>query len=174
MTSKRNWPLLTTTLRYWPATAEFVGYRSQLAAPNSIDLRRSNLPNCTDQEPHKPMVLAANPKTFTIRFAYYENCRFTLDSPTDNAKVNTILLDESVNLTFRHCFIVYRGGEINLILEINHRLVGMKTTDGKNEAGPLMFSGKTLLFEDSVFDFPIDSRAAKTRPGIHTADTCLE
>src|ERR1039458_930089 len=117
---------------YWPVAAELVSYHSQDA------LVRPNLPNCTD---HEPVPMQVNATKTGIHNAYYENCRFTLDSASDDAKVNDILIEEAFALDFRHCLIVYRGGDINLLIAVTNEVSTTLSLDGKKVSGPVSFSG---------------------------------
>jgi len=144
---------------FWPAAADFISYRSQSNIPDASSLLGSNLPTCTDHEPHPPTVLSADPTKFGIRFAYYENCRLTLDSAFDDAKVNSLLLNETINLTFRHCLVVYRGGNINLIVAVHDRMIEFHgVADAAQKSGPIVVSGNTLYFSDCLFDFKLDTQ----------------
>lgn len=49
----------------------------------------------------------------------YKNCRFVLDSETQDQKLNAILKGETPVIVFQDCLIEYHGGEINLILAWN-------------------------------------------------------
>ena len=46
-----------------------------------------------------------------ISNAYYENCRFTIDSPVDDERISQLVRTHYPVIEFRYCLIVYRGGE---------------------------------------------------------------
>jgi hypothetical protein len=147
---------------YWPATAEFISYRSQAAVSNLQGLMQPNLPNCTDQEPTGMQIkniapLPGGQETGTLENAQYSNCRMTLDSPADNDKFNDILRHKSARITFTHCLIVYRGGPINLILEFKNDRRFVKSVDaGKaHTIGQTVVSGPTMEFVDCLLDFSV-------------------
>ena len=79
----------------------------------------------------------------------------TLDSTTDMAKINWLILHEAPFLTFRHCLIVYRGGPLNLIVEL--KSFPMMVQVGKRPPTVQTFSGRTLRFENCRFDFAFSS-----------------
>ena len=139
----------------WPAAAELINYRSQSASPDWSSLTQSNLPNCTDHDPVPAIVTSNTEHEIRVRNPYYENCRFTLDSPTDDAKVNSFLQNISLFLHFRHCLIIYKGGNINLLVAIRNRtsIMQLINPDGSRRAisTPFEYSGPTLSFENCVF-----------------------
>ena len=118
---------------YWAAAGELVSYRSQATQDA---LLRANLPNCTD---HEPVPMQVDATKTGVHNAYYENCRFALDSASDDAKVNDILIEEAFALDFRHCLIVYRGGDIDLLIEVTNEVSTTQSLDGKRVSGPVSF-----------------------------------
>jgi hypothetical protein len=145
---------------YWPAAAELISYQSELMAADFQTLLRPDLPNCTDHDPEPPKILSTGEDrhTFTISSSIYENCRFTLDSPQDDARVNSILQNNALQILFRHCLIVYRGGEIHLIIAANRRPTTMYPRGHPEDALTGPFTGDTLHFESCLLDFELNSR----------------
>jgi hypothetical protein len=109
---------------YWPAVAAFINYRSSLTSNgpvltfNPLAGTTSTLPRCTDQLPH-PATLAedVSPGEQTVRInkAYYENCRFQLDSPDEDARISAFAKGNP-GLTLKNCLVVYNGGPVELRL----------------------------------------------------------
>jgi hypothetical protein len=104
---------------FWPTAAKFISYRSQIVGDDIQGLTRPDLPNCTDHEPC-PMEAIDTSKekgkeAVVIVSAYYDDCRFTLDSPEEADKVLSFFKQRSFALTFRHCQIVWHGGQIKLL-----------------------------------------------------------
>jgi hypothetical protein len=145
---------------FWPATAEFISYRSAVvSSPVGANLR-----NCSDQEPKPARVVdvqqgAAAGGLNQIHFSMneYDNCKFTLDSPKDDNKVNSLIASVAPFLSFHHCLIVYRGGQVNLILavqnvpyKVTYRDPGTRESSGSETT---FFTGATLRFQDCIFDF---------------------
>jgi hypothetical protein len=114
---------------FWPTVAEFISYRSLVQSPIPIahaPARPSGqeayaviatIPNCIDSLP-KPGTIkeVLSPHEATQNRGLYENCRFQLDSATQDQTLNAILKTSTPLLTFKNCLIEYHGGEINLIL----------------------------------------------------------
>jgi hypothetical protein len=144
---------------FWPTVSEFVSYRSALSyhaaaasAPPIAVYSAKLLPNCTDSEP-TPMVITAvpTPESFTMSTGIYENCRVTLDSPEDNARINAVLTTSTPLLTFKHCLVVYRGGAVNLITMWNNRKSALHVEG--HPPMPLTLTGNAIEFVDCLFDF---------------------
>jgi hypothetical protein len=135
---------------FWPTAAEFISYRSSSAVP-ALGV---NVPDCTDREP-TPMKITAvpTPTTASVSSSTYENCRLTLDSAKDNAKINFLITHTAPFLTFEHCLIVYRAGSINLIVALNKFPLAVRVGDRPKQVVP--FSGNTLHFENCIFDFSL-------------------
>jgi hypothetical protein len=141
----------------WRTAGRLVSYRSEGNAADAQTLLNASLPNCADHDPTHPTVISATPNQFKVQFSIYENCRLTLDSDRDAAKVNYLLETETMNLTFRHCLIVYRGGNIKMILAWHNRVAAFHKWNNPNpDSNPLLFNGPTLLFENCVFDFQLN------------------
>ncbi len=158
------------TPSFWPAAAEFISYRSETRVSPS-----ENLPECTDKDPVPQKILAVNVPTkltskmlgfkplkshgYRDEFAppYYENCRFTLDSPKANEKVNSILQNIFTFLRFSHCLVVYRGGPVNLVVAFKNRPTQIKI-NGKPASNIFNVNGDTLVFENCQFDFAIGNQ----------------
>jgi hypothetical protein len=126
---------------YWPATAEFISYRSENLLPRLAGkVRAQNLPKCIDQS-LKPSVVIAVPAPNKVSFdlPYYEDCKFTLDDPTDEARVNQDLARNATGVAFKNALIEYHGGEISIQL----------LQDSKNPNRKI----SSLVFENCVYDF---------------------
>jgi hypothetical protein len=146
---------------FWPTAAQFINYRSQLAISDFQDLQRPTLPDCTDHDPSPTKVetISKDRHQFTVRSGYYDNCRLTLDSPQDDAKINSILESTAFMLTFRHCVVVYRGGEINLIVAFNNRPLTLFPIGHPESAFTTApFTGRTLFFENCLFEIELDGQ----------------
>ncbi len=166
---------------FWPTAAQFISYRSQNTLPDFQSLMQPNLPNCTDHEP-TPMELVVSDeeakngkqndtalvsdllketdknKTHMVS-AVYQDCRFTLDSPEETARIPNLGTQRSYVLTFRHCQIVYRGGEIKLLTP-NPRPTAI-TGKSNVRSDVYVFIGQTVHFENCLFAFVISSQPPK-------------
>jgi hypothetical protein len=161
---------------FWPTAAEFINYRSESLINDVQSLMRSDLPNCTDHEP-TPMELVVNgedekrwkrgelrelPETSSaagatrLIAARYEDCRFTLDSPQEAAKIPFVEAQRAFKLTFKHCQIIYRGGPIRL-LSPNPKLNAL-TSKGGTRSDVYILKGQTVHFENCLFLFVINSK----------------
>jgi outer membrane murein-binding lipoprotein Lpp len=139
----------------WPAAATLINYRSKSSISNVEDLQESSLPNCAEHEPVPMQVADVTPMKALINFAYYENCRITLDSPTDDAKINSLVLGAAPGLEFKHCLVIYRGGNVNLVLRLHNLQRTINTISGKQI--PVTFNSEhTLAFSNCLFDFNLD------------------
>jgi hypothetical protein len=144
---------------YWPASAQFISYRSQNTVPDTQSLLQPNLPNCTDHDPEGPRIESTNGNQITFSSAYYDNCRLTLDSAKDDAKINSLLLNLTPKIVFRHCLIVYKGGEIGLIIAFNNRPVKIylpehPEVDAVPSTTPV--TGNTLYFNNCLFKLDLN------------------
>jgi hypothetical protein len=150
---------------YWPTTAEFISYRSQVATSDWERLLHQNLPNCRDLDPGGGLVKSlqllpgsppGGPSTVVIENPHYSNCRLALDSPEDGRRINSILKNQ-VRITFTHCFIVYRGGKIDIIMDLKNdsRTVVAHNPTGSQTYGTIVVSGPTLEFVDCLLDFAV-------------------
>jgi len=141
---------------FWPATAQLVNYRSSNGAPPKVlELASVKLPDCTDSEP-QPMRITEvlGPHEANVSNALYETCRITLDSATDNERINSLLLGRFPRIAFKNCLVIYRGGQINFKLEWKGEVINMHV-----EGGPLLsvaMSGNTLQFENCLFEFTLE------------------
>jgi hypothetical protein len=129
---------------------------------NSFTLRgtktrsRHNLPDCADSFPTSNSVAAVNlPDTVEIDGGIYENRRFTLDSVQDQNKINEILRHKNSLIMFKHCLVVYRGWDVNLIIGWDKHPVQI-TLEGRAEPIVGGVSGNSLAFEDCIFDFNVE------------------
>jgi hypothetical protein len=156
---------------FWPTVSEFISYQSLTNYRPSVqakpagpltglkaEFRFETLPDCTDSLP-RPMTVkeVLNPNQLTNNPGVYENCRFIIDSATQDAIINTILNKTTPFLKFENCLIEYHGGEINLILAWDKApftitLVG-KTPEEKNKIVNTTISGPAIQFENCLFHF---------------------
>jgi hypothetical protein len=166
-----------STLGYWPTAAQFISYRSQNTVPDFASLALPDLPNCTDHNP-TPMKLivsdeeAKNGKAGDVANvpdllnetdknkthmvpAVYKDCRFTLDSPEETARIPNLGEGRSYVLTFRHCQIVYRGGQITLLTP--HPSPLPVTGRSHMRSDVYIITGQTVHFENCLFLFAINS-----------------
>ncbi|HEX4005786.1 MAG TPA: hypothetical protein VHX60_06405 [Acidobacteriaceae bacterium] len=150
----------SSALGYWPAAAEFISYRSRNQAQNPSQLLNANLPNCTDSDPHPPIVTNASPDRGpdgmyhgSFNGPYYENCRFELDSPDADSKVNSMLMARAPFLSFKHCLIVYRGGAIDLILAFQNKPYAIEIPEQHLVLPATPYLGPALIFGQCIFDF---------------------
>jgi hypothetical protein len=136
---------------FWPTVSEFISYRSESAVPPL----KANLPHCTDGEPSRSEVTAVRPNSVDFSARVYQDCVVTLDSTADMAKINWLILHDAPFLTFRHCLIVYRGGPLDLIVEVTNLPAMVQV--GKKPPILTTFSGRTLHFDNCRFDFAFSS-----------------
>jgi hypothetical protein len=155
---------------FWPTVSEFVSYRSSLSyyagagqispvPPMKMYYSSARLlPNCTDSLP-KPMRVTdvLSPNEAVNSRGLYENCRFVLDSPTQDQTLNGILRRSTPVITFKNCIVEYRGGEINLILAWDKEpftwtLVGTGPKD-PSKILHVTVSGPAIQFENCLFIF---------------------
>jgi len=162
---------------FWPAAADFISYRSQIVSHDVQSLMAVDLPNCTDRAP-APMELIVSDeeakhgkagdtinlpdllnetdknKTHMVS-ALYKDCRFTLDSPEETARIPNLGEQRSYILTFRHCQIVYRGGPVTLLT--SHPKPTAITGKSHERSDVYMFVGQIVHFENCLFVFAINS-----------------
>lgn len=147
---------------FWPAASSFISYRS---FSNALWTAPAKLPRCTDSEPAPSTVSILSPTQATINPGVYENCRFTMDSPEEDARVNEIIQERMAVVIFRHCVIVYRGGAINLVFAFDKYNVPW-SVEPKNGipggAGTVNISVRDAVrFQDCLFDFVLHSEPPK-------------
>lgn len=160
---------------FWPATAEFISYRSFNTVNGTFP---ANLPNCTD---HKPMPMevfigqseertrklneefpqlsdeAEGTKSeFKVLSALYQDCRFTLDSPEETARIPDLGQGRSYVVTFRHCQIVYHGGQVTLLTP--HPGLTAITGKSATRSDVIVMLGQTVRFENCLFFFLLNSQ----------------
>jgi hypothetical protein len=145
-----------SALGYWPATAELVSFRSQ-GHGSSGGL---SMPDCTDAPPHPLTVSSvdANGGITGSNQPFYENCRFTIDSPKDNSRFNAFIRGAFPDIEFRHCLIVYRGGSFTLITRLDMDSVPLQSWSGRGKGGALSHHGPTMAFTNCEFDFSVPDR----------------
>jgi hypothetical protein len=157
--SKKLQQIGASAAEYWPAIAEFISYRSfNLVTEDTIkQLAEKSLSNCTDLPLANPVVSKVlNPRQFQYQVPTYENCRVTLDSEKDNQAINKYLLMISPFLRFEHCLVVYRGGPVNLLFyRPSKNGTDLMTATRKLGTTKTKISGKSLQFDDCLFDFSI-------------------
>lgn len=151
----------SSTPEFWPTVSEFVSYRSLVASElpeQARKLRTEEIRTCTDSLP-QPMRLkeVLSPQRAITTRGVYENCRFVLDSPEQDATLNAILKGNTSLITFRNCLIEYHGGDINLILAWDKEPFTM-TLEGRGSEDPNRIihptlSGPAIEFENCVFNF---------------------
>jgi hypothetical protein len=144
----------TGAIGFWPTAAEFISYRSQSTITNLQSLLRLDIKDCIDKDPTPMKVIDVSSDRHTMHAssAYYDDCRLTLDSPRDSAKINDILGRLAAMLTFRHCLIIYRGGPINLIPEKHNRPSVIIGPDATPQPVTVDFEN-ALRFENCLFSF---------------------
>jgi hypothetical protein len=144
---------------FWPAAAELISYRSEATANNFTT--SANLSNCTDSDPIPMRVAEVGPggSIRKLTSAYYENCRFTLDSAQDDLRINGLLLTTVVNIEFRHCLIVYRGGAFALITYKDAKTIPLE--GGTGHGATIGYNGPTLQFTQCLFDFSVSREIPK-------------
>lgn len=159
----------STAPEFWPTVAEFISYRSFVLSTTATrpPAKRpwgyyaysvATLPNCTDSLP-KPMTVkeVLSPHEAVPSRGLYENCRFVLDSATQDQTVNAILRENTPLLTFKNCLIEYYGGEISLILAWDKEPFTL-TIGGSGSEGPpkiihTTLSGPAIQLENCLFKF---------------------
>jgi hypothetical protein len=146
---------------FWPTVSEFISYRSDSTVPPL----KANLPNCTDGEPSRSNVAAVRPRSVDISVRAYEDCLVTLDSVTDVAKINWLILHDGPFLTFKHCLIVYRGGPLNLIVELKDYPVMLQA--GGETSYRLDCFWSYPCFRQLPIRFCVHLSSAGARPAFH-------
>lgn len=131
---------------FWPTTASFLTYRSENSNPQlakKFGASPEAIPRCTDKEPTPYKVSSIlRPNKIAVHLENYRDCRIQLDDPQDMDRINYYLLHGfSGGLGCVHCLVVYRGGDIPLLLLKNAR----------PDLPPL----GSLGFEDCVYDFSV-------------------
>jgi len=91
--------------------------------------------------------------------AVYKDCRFTLDSPEETARIPNLGEGRSYVLTFRHCQIVYRGGQITLLTPNP----GPLPVTGKSHmrSDVYIITGQTVHLENCLFAFVMNFQPPK-------------
>lgn len=149
--------LKSGTSDYWRASAALLNYRSFNVSPGkSAALTTMSLPNCTDSDPLPSRV--TDPLIPNGTFGYYENCRFTLDSSEDDARINSLLRGNFPMVEFSRCLIVYKGGTFSLVTNWHY---DSPTTGGSGTGLVVRVSGPSLVFVGCLFDFSISNQIPK-------------
>jgi hypothetical protein len=143
-----------STPDYWPTAAEFISYRSQIVSPDEEVLLNSHLPNCVDSDPFPIRVAEVDSRGAIRRLenAHYDNCRFTLDSMEDDGRIMDFV-SKFGTIEFRHCLIVYKGGDFIVPTYLHIPNVPIKAITGKGRGGSIGYDGPALQFVDCIFDF---------------------
>jgi hypothetical protein len=156
----------TSAPGFWPVSAELISFRSfNNGSEQTKGLLSAKLPDCVDSEPHSAVVTKViEPNIIQYNVPYYENCRFTLDSPHDDERINEVLMTKAFSaLEFRHCLIIYNGGNVN-ILFLMPDATGTRIVDplGKfnGHTTAEISGGPELTFTNCLFAFSI----SKTPP----------
>jgi hypothetical protein len=143
----------------WRAASELISYRS-LNVP--LDQRTGvsdvNLPNCTDSAPNPMRVTEVGPggTIKKISSPYYENCKLTLDSAVDDDRINFLVRKGFPGIEFRHCLIVYKGGNFMLITFV--KLNDVQLAGGHGRGASMSYSGPSMIFTQCKFDFSISNQ----------------
>jgi hypothetical protein len=147
---------------YWPATAALISFRPQISSGGAD----SATPDCTDAPPHPSVISSVDlhGAVTGVKNAYYENCRFTIDSPKDDNRFNALISRSFPVIEFRHCLIVYRGGSFALILRVDRDNAPIQTLSGHGHDAMLSVHGPTMMFRLCRFDFSVqDQPPAKAK-----------
>jgi hypothetical protein len=139
---------------YWPTTALFISYRSM---DTSAGRATSRLRDCTDSKPMPYRVTAVGPQGEMRGFSnpYYENCKFTIDSSGDDARLNAFIADGFPVIEFRRCLIVYRGGAFTLITHVKMKNAPLSATTGKGQGASLNIDSPSMIFTQCELDFSV-------------------
>jgi len=138
--------------QFWLVSANFLNYRSFNDVPLLHLNADGSIPDCADSAPEAMRITQVpTPNTFKFNTGTYRNCRFTLDSAKDNQRVNYFLQNGFPLITFENCLIVYRGGEIRLIVAWNKAKKAF-VIEGHAPI-PVEMTGATLEFENCLLDF---------------------
>jgi len=124
--SKQLEATATNATDFWPTVAELINYRSALNHEDMINLARP-MPRCVDTRPSPATTARAieqadkdlpQPQFVPLNPGHYDNCSIQLDSSEETTKLvnQTRGLPplSGVPLVFRHCFVIYNGGNIRL------------------------------------------------------------
>lgn len=122
--SKRLSATESSAANFWQTAAQLISYRSALSHEDLVNLARS-MPRCVDSPPSPATSARAieekdlgHPIFVPINSAHYDNCRIQIDSPEESAalavQARNIPALAGVPLVFRHCLVVYKGGDVRL------------------------------------------------------------
>jgi len=138
---------------FWTVGTDLLSYRS--LNDETRKLLTAPLPNCTDSQPTPMRLLEGpTPQKINVSSGVYENCQFTLDSAQDNQSINSILRNRTPFIVFKHCLIVYRGGDVNLTLDWNQSVAKVHI-EGESTERIVHLSGQALQFENCLFVFSV-------------------
>ena len=141
---------------FWNASVALLNYRSFNSLPDQAErLSQPNIPNCTDKAPHPFTVTGVGPigNVTQIASAFYEDCRFTIDSERDDERINATIKNGLPVIEFRHCLIVYSGGPFTLITWIRFNNAKFNSLQGHGSGGSFNYNGPTLNFSNCLFNF---------------------
>jgi hypothetical protein len=149
---------------FWPTTAAFISYRSQSNVSEVQDLLVTELPLCADHAPIPMEVRKTSNENgkplFRMISAFYDNCRITLDSTEEASAILSLMKHDAFELTFRHCQIIWHGGQINLLMPPDSRAhphLSAITTTGGEPTGVAMVTGRGLLFKNCLIAFTLSA-----------------
>lgn len=144
---------------FWPLAGDFLSYRSQTLLSSFQDLLRSDLPKCADQRPIPMSGIDHHNGKPELVTAFYDDCRVTLDSAEEAVKIFHWFDDRDFAVTFRHCHIIWNGGDIALLTLPLPRETARLPHNGFFLAGlkVVRFDGRWLRFENALFSFNLTS-----------------
>ena len=149
----------------WATVADFISYRSSMFFSGDVTaLSQSELPDCTENLPtHMQVQKVIDDSHMITTRAEYSNCRITLDSKGDAVRLNYALKNGYALITFKHCLVVYRGGNVAINfgwtkLE-NVQYAFSDTDSGPQKVGPgtVTIEGNAIEFDNCLFDFYMDN-----------------
>jgi hypothetical protein len=145
---------------FWRASTSLLNYRSFDVSPKqTASLSTANLQDCTTSDPAPMTVTEVSPSPIggvkRLSNAYYENCRFTLDSAEDDRRINSIVVNKFPTIEFRHCLIVYRGRDFSLITWTQIEHAPLVALTGKGSGARVSYNGPSLQFVECLFDFSV-------------------
>lgn len=146
---------------FWKASTSLLNYRSFDISPRqTTGLSTANLTDCTNSDPLPYKITEVGPVGEIKKYsnAYYENCRFTLDSLEDDKRINSIMLNRFPVIELRHCLIVYKGGDFSLITYWQPFLGPFHALTGKGTGGVFKYTGPSLQFIECLFDFSVSNQ----------------
>jgi hypothetical protein len=162
-----------TAPTYWQTAADLVSYGSVITAswlPRATKTTSANsatwsgfptLPICIDSQPkitEKNLVDMLPHGDVTGKFGEYQTCRFEIDSPQEQQRLDGYLHNVP-EIVFYRCLIVYRGGDITLPFDTSDVFTTTITNTGPSFT--VTAQGPAIHFYECVFDFTV----RETPPG---------